>query len=98
MEFMAIMRRRTESFSDDEIERYLEDEAEAVRTMHIEGTLRTIWSRGDALGAVLILEAASIGDAQALIDSLPLMGRGMLDQQMLVPLRGYRGFGPRGQR
>jgi muconolactone delta-isomerase len=96
MEFMAVMRRRTEAFAQDEFDKYLEAEAEAVRSMYIAGTVRAIWSRGDAVGAVLLLEADSIEQAEQLVASLPLMQRGMLDREKLIPLRGYRGFGPRG--
>ena len=96
MQFIAVMRRRTEVFSAEEFEKYLEAEAEAVRTMHIEGTVRQIWSRGDALGAVLLLEADSIEHAERLVASLPLAQRDMLEREKLIPLRGYRGFGPRG--
>lgn len=95
MEFIAIMRRRTEAFSAEEFEKYLEAEAERVRAMYIDGTVRSIWSRGDALGAVLLLEADSVDHAEQLVASLPLMQRGMLDREKIIPLRGYRGFGPR---
>lgn len=93
---MAVMRRRTEAFSQDEFDKYLEAEAEAVREMYIAGTVRAIWSRGDALGAVLLLEADSADHAEHLVASLPLMQRDMLEREKLIPLRGYRGFGPRG--
>jgi muconolactone delta-isomerase len=96
MQFMAVMRRLTETFSQDEFDKYLEAEAEAVRNMYIEGTIRAIWSRGDSLGAVLLLEADSSDHAKQLIASLPLMRQNMLDFEKLIPLRGYRGFGPRG--
>jgi muconolactone delta-isomerase len=96
MEFMAVMRRRTEAFAQEEFDKYLEAEAEAVRSMYIAGTVRAIWSRGDAVGAVLLLEADSLEQAEQLVASLPLMQRGMLDREKLMPLRGYRGFGPRG--
>ena len=94
MEFLAVMRRRTEAFSSEEFDKYLDDEAEAARAMYIGRAIRTVWSRGDTLGAVLLLEADSLDDAEKLIASLPLMRRGMLEREHLIPLRGYRGFGP----
>lgn len=96
MQFMAVMRRLIEAFPQEEFEKYLEAEAEAVRTMYIAGSVRAIWSRGDALGAVLLLEAESFERAEELVASLPLMQRGMLDREKLIPIHGYRGFGPRG--
>jgi muconolactone delta-isomerase len=95
MEFMAIMRRRTEAFSAEEFEKYLEAEAEAVRKAYIDGTVRAVWSRGDALGAVLLIEADSLEGTERFVSTLPLMQRGMLDKEKIIPLRGYRGFGPR---
>lgn len=95
MEFMAVLRRRTEAFAAEEFDKYLEAEAEAVRKAYIEGTVRAIWSRGDALGAVLLLEADSLEDVDRFVSTLPLMQRGMLDKEKIIPLRGYRGFGPR---
>jgi muconolactone delta-isomerase len=96
MQFMAVMRRRMEAFSQEEFDKYLEDEAQAVRRMYIEGSVRAIWSRGDALGAVVLLEADSPEHAEQIVASFPLMQRDMLEREKLIPLRGYRGFGPRG--
>ncbi len=92
---MAVLRRRTETFSDEEFGKYLEAEAEAVRGLYIDGTVRSIWSRGDALGAVVLIEAESAEHAERVVAGFPLMERGMLDFEKLIPLRGYRGFGPR---
>lgn len=95
MQVIAIVRRRTEAFSSEEFDKVLEAEAEAVRTFYIQGSVRAIWSREDALGAVLLLEAASLGEAEKLLAALPLVQREMAEVEKVVPLRGYRGFGPR---
>lgn len=95
MQVIAIVRRRTEAFSSEEFDKVLEAEAEAVRTFYIQGSVRAIWSREDALGAVLLLEAASLGEAEKLLAALPLVQREMAEVEKVLPLRGYRGFGPR---
>jgi muconolactone delta-isomerase len=95
MQVIALVRRRTEAFSSAEFDKYLEAEAEAVRTFYIQGSVRAIWSRDDALGAVLLLEASSLAEAQKLLAALPLVQREMAEVEKVVPLRGYRGFGPR---
>lgn len=95
MQVIAIVRRRTEAFSGEEFEKYLEAEAQAVRTLYIQGGVRAIWSREDAPGGVLMLEAASLDEAQKLLTALPLVQREMAEVEKVVPLRGYRGFGPR---
>lgn len=94
MEFLTISRRRTEAFSAEEFERYLDDEAEEARRLYSEGIVRSIWSRLDVPGAIMLVEAESEEAAQAALGRLPLVARGMLEAQ-IVPLKGYRGFGPR---
>ena len=96
MQFLAILRRRTETYTDEQFAPLLEPEAERVRTLYAQGVVRAIWSREDTPGAVSLLEAGSFEEAHAIVESYPLMQKGMLELQMLVPMRGYRGFGPRG--
>jgi hypothetical protein len=55
-----------------------------------------MWSRGDAPGAVVLIEAESLDAALAGIESLPLKQKQMLVIEMVVPLNPYRGFAPRG--
>lgn len=95
MQCIAVCRRRTESFSEQQFAQVLEPEAERVRELYTQGIVRAVWSRGDKLGAVLLLEVDSLDEARAAVGTFPLMQRGMLDLEMLIPLRGYRGFGPR---
>ena len=94
MQILAICRRRTESFTQEQFAALLDDEAEGVRVLYAQGTVRAAWTREDVLGAILMLEAESVEAATAAMSALPLWSRGMLEVQF-VPLRGYRGFGPR---
>lgn len=95
MQILAVIRRRTEAFSEEQFAALLEPEAEMLRTLYAEGIVRSAWSRADVLGACLMIERESLEDAQAAFTRLPLAAAGMLEVQW-VPLRGYRGFGPRG--
>jgi muconolactone delta-isomerase len=95
MQILAVCRRRTESFSQEQFAALLEAEAEAARALYAAGTLRFAWSREDVLGACLLLEVADVEAAAAALQQLPLYANGMLEAQ-IIPLRGYRGFGPRG--
>lgn len=95
MEILAIVRRRTETFSDDDFAPVLEPEAEAVRRLYAQGIVRAIWSRGDTPGGVMLIEADSVEAARAVVASYPLMQKGMLELEAIIPLKGYRGFGPR---
>lgn len=94
MQFLVLARRRTEAFPAEEIDKHLDAEAERVRQLYAEGHLRQAWTREDTGGAALLLEAADRAAADAVLTSLPLVAKGMLEVQV-VPLRGYRGFGPR---
>ena len=94
MEFLALTRRRTELFTPAQFDEVLGVEAERARALYAEGKFRTIWSRGDILGAAIVVEAASLADAEAIVGSLPLKQKEMMDVT-LVPLLPYRGFAPR---
>lgn len=94
MQFLAVCRRKTETFTAEQFEALLDAEAQRARELYAQGIVRAAWSREDVLGACLLLERDSLDAANAAIQSLPLAERGMLDVQ-LIPLRGYRGFGPR---
>ncbi|MEA2755212.1 MAG: hypothetical protein QOJ54_1501 [Aliidongia sp.] len=96
MQFIALLRRLTERFSDADFAPLLEPEAERVRVLYAEGIVRQIWSRGDLPGACVMIEAADEAEARASLATLPLLAAGMLELTALVPLKPYRGFGPRG--
>jgi muconolactone delta-isomerase len=89
------VRRRTETFSEEQFAPVLEPEAQAIRTLYSQGVVRNVWSREDALGAVVLLEADSMDAAREIVAAFPLVQRGMAEVEMLIPMRGYRGFGPR---
>lgn len=93
MQLMAILRRRTETFSPEQFAGLLDDEADGVRRLYASGIVRTIWSRGDVLGAIVLLESVDVPSAERAIASLPLVSRNMVDVQ-IVELRPYRGFLP----
>jgi muconolactone delta-isomerase len=94
MQILAVCRRRTESFTPEQFAALLDEEAEGVRSLYGQGIVRAAWSREDVLGACLLLEAENADDAAVALGTLPLYSRKMLEVQ-LIPMRGYRGFGPR---
>ena len=94
MQFISISRRLTERFSDEEFAEHIDAERERVRELYRGGVVRSIWSRKDAAGAVMLLECAGQGAAEAAAESLPLAQRGMLDVQ-IVPLAPYPAFFPK---
>jgi muconolactone delta-isomerase len=94
MEILAVCRRRLEAFAEEEFLPLLETEAEALRRLYARGVVRAAWSREDVLGACMLLEAENVEQARAFLQELPLLAREMIEAQ-IIPLRGYRGFGPR---
>jgi muconolactone delta-isomerase len=94
MQFLAVIRRLTESFAQSQFDALLDEEAEGVRRLYAEGLIRSAWTRQDVLGACLLIEADSREHAATELNTLPLFVNKMVEYQ-IIPLRGYRGFGPR---
>jgi muconolactone delta-isomerase len=95
MNFLAVLKRKIGEFSEEEIAKYLEPEAEQVRALYSQGVFRAVWSRGGPIkGAVVQMECADEEEAKNVIASLPFSKRGFLDCD-IIPLLPYRGFGPR---
>ncbi len=67
--------------------------AEAARAweLHQAGVIRELYFRADRPEAVLVLECAAADDAQAALDSLPLVQAGLIGFE-LIPLAAYPGF------
>lgn len=93
MQFISISRRLTERFSDEQFGAHIDAERERVRELYRDGVVRSIWSRKDAAGAVMLIESDDEPSARAAVNSLPLAQRGMLDVQV-VPLGAYPAFFP----
>ncbi len=96
MQFMVLTRRRMESFPPEEwAPALLETEAQRVRELYTAGSVRSIWRRKDIPGSVILLEAASEEEVRALVGSLPLAQKGMLEFVVVTGLEPYAGFAPR---
>jgi muconolactone delta-isomerase len=94
MQFLSISRRLTERYSDEQFAPHIDAERERVRQLYKDGVVRSIWSRADKAGAVMLLECADEAAAHAAVNSLPLAQRDMLDVQIL-PLNPYPAFFPK---
>ena len=94
MQFLSVSRRRTEQFSDADFAAHVEQEVAQARLLYAQGFIRQIWHRTDLPGACMLLEAESVDQARAQLDTLPLVGAGMLEVTV-IPLRPYAGFCPR---
>ncbi len=96
-QFMALVRRDYERFSQSAFTRELLDaEAEAARALYAQGVFRAVWGRMDSPGAVILMEAESLDAALAAFEALPLKEKQMLLVDQVVPLTPYRAFCPQG--
>jgi len=66
-------------------------EAHKAWDLYQSGTLRETYFRADRDEAVLILECASIAEAQATLATLPFVQNGLIAFE-LIPLKAYPGF------
>jgi uncharacterized protein YciI len=95
MQFLVVTRRRTEQFREADFAAELEPEAEQARAFYTSGVFRSLFSRGDVPGAVIMLEAADLAEAQRVMSAMPFARKGLMDVE-IIELRPYRGFAPRG--
>jgi hypothetical protein len=63
-----------------------------VWELYQSGVIRELYFRGDRSDAILILECADEGEAQQVLDSLPLVQAGLITFEV-IPLVPYPGFG-----
>jgi muconolactone delta-isomerase len=95
-QFIAICRRAYGRFAESDFTHELLDaEAEQARRLYANGAFRAVWGHQNPAGAVVLLEADSRDAADAILATLPLNQRDMLDVEVLT-VGPYRGFGPRG--
>ena len=71
---------------------HLRSEALRVWELYQEGVIRETYFREDRSEAVLILECKDVGDAWAVLNTLPLVHQGLIAFE-LIPLAAYPGFG-----
>jgi muconolactone delta-isomerase len=95
MQFMTLFTRHPDRAETPAPAEIREAEFEKVRGLYADGLVRQIWLRGDAGGACMIVEAASIDEVSEKLSELPLVHAGFLQPPMIVPLKPYSGFAPR---
>jgi hypothetical protein len=90
VKIIAIERER-EGTSAADFQTFLQDEAKAVWQLQQENIIREIYFREDLNTAVLVLECASLSEAQRTLARLPLVQKNLIEFE-LIPLRPYPGF------
>jgi hypothetical protein len=76
----------------DQIAKVMPDEVRDTVKMYLDGKIQQWFARADGRGVVFILNAASVADAKALTDTLPLSKAGFVtfDYMPLTPLTPLR--------
>ena len=75
-----------EQFQQDAV-----DEARKVWDLHQAGIIRELYFRADRNEAVLVLECASVNEAQEVLSTLPFVQNKLITFE-LIPLKTYSGF------
>ncbi len=73
-------------------------EMRATARLYFEGKIRQWYSRGDGKGVVFLVEAQTVDEARALMETLPLAKADLMDHEYvpvgpLMPLRALMGAG-----
>jgi hypothetical protein len=74
-------------------------EVRATVKLYLEGKIRQWYSRGDGRGVIFVLDAKTIDEAHAIMETLPLSKENLMDEEFisvgpLLPLAGLIGGGP----
>jgi len=75
----------------EQFQPYVNDEARKVWELQQAGVVREIYFRADRNEAVLVLECASVTEAQETLSKLPLVQNKLIAFE-LIPLKAYPGF------
>ena len=70
---------------------HLKDEARRAWELQQAGVIRELYFRADQHTAVLVLDCPTLADAQAALNTLPLVERGLITFD-LIPLIPYDGY------
>jgi hypothetical protein len=91
MKLLAIMRPRARADVQQEIASYAESELRMLWTLYQHGTVREMYSPAGP-GAVLVLEADSLDEAQRAVSELPLLSREIMTLELveLLPFTALR--------
>jgi hypothetical protein len=91
--FMKILAIEKEipGITDEEFKPHLKAEAARVWELYQADVLRELYFRTDWPGAVLVLECASVEEANDVLNTLPLIKEGLIAFDV-IPLAPYPGF------
>jgi muconolactone delta-isomerase len=88
---ILVMEIEAQGVKPEQYKPHLQAEARRVWELHQSGSIRELYFRADRSEAVLILECLDVGEAQQILDSLPLVQAALItfDIIALVPYPGF---------
>jgi hypothetical protein len=90
MKILAI-EKEVPGFTADDFQPHLQAEAARVWELYQAGIFRELYFRQDRPEAVLMLECATVAEANEILNTLPLVKEGLITFDVL-PLKPYPGF------
>lgn len=90
MQILALSR-RLEGTTPETLAALAADEARAAWQLHSEGLLRSVHLCPERPGSVLVLECASLDEARAVLQRLPMVRDGLIafDVSRMLPYTGW---------
>jgi hypothetical protein len=97
-EVMVILTAK-EGVTPQQIMNVMPAEIRATVKLYLDGKIRQWYSRGDGRGVIFLIDAKTIDEAHAVIDTMPLSKENLTDHEYipvgpLVPLTALIGGGP----
>jgi hypothetical protein len=97
-EVMVILTAR-QGVTREQIMQVMPAEIRATVRLYLDGKIRQWYSRGDGRGVILFLDAKTVDEARAVMDTLPLSKENLMDHEYvpvgpLLPLGGLLDGGP----
>ncbi len=90
MRILAFEREKP-GITPEQFNRHSENEARRVWELIQEEVIREIYFHADEDSAVIMLECKDIQEARGILNTLPMVGEGLIDFE-LIPLRAYPGL------
>jgi hypothetical protein len=83
----------------EQIVKVMPSEIRATVRLYLDGRIRQWYSKGDGKGVIFLIDAATVEEAHAIIDTMPLSKENLMDHEYipvgpLVPLTALIGEAP----
>jgi len=100
-EVLAVLTAR-QGVTRQQIMNVMPAEVRATVKLYLEGKIRQWYSRGDGKGVVFLIDAKTVDEAHAIIETMPLAKENLMDHEYipvgpLMPLTALIGSGPAAQ-